>query len=301
MYPLNFYWRLTRPHTLSASIIPVLSGISFAASQKLQIHPILALILLTTAVIIQIATNLFNEYFDYKNGLDTEESVGIGGAIVREGLEPNTVLFSALGLFIISGILGMILSIYSSLLLIPIGAFCLLIAYCYTGGPYPISRTPFGEIFAGTLMGSGLFLIAYFIQTSEITLYAILVSLPLNILTGLLLTANSLRDRLADKKNGRRTLAILLGHKKTVLFMIFFFSFVYIWLFVLIMFGETFCILLPLFSIPFAIKCIKSYSNINQTPQQMMKGMLYCSKLNKYFGILYVISFFLKYIYLSYF
>ncbi|GAA3332953.1 hypothetical protein GCM10020331_095080 [Ectobacillus funiculus] len=38
---------------------------------------------------LQIATNLFNEYYDFKRGLDTADSVGIGGGIVRHGLKPK--------------------------------------------------------------------------------------------------------------------------------------------------------------------------------------------------------------------
>lgn len=296
MKSLNFYWRLTRPHTLTASLIPVLAGISFATSKNLTFRPILAITLLLCAVIIQIATNLFNEYYDYLNGLDTKDSVGIGGAIVKDGINPNTILLSAIALFVCSGILGLILALFTSFWLLPIGVLCLLIAYCYTGGPYPISRTPFGELFAGTLMGSGLFLIAFFTQTGFLNWYTLIVSIPLNILIGLLLTANSLRDRVADAENGRKTLAILLGHDKTVLFMIFFLTFVYVWLFVLLVLNESLFILLPCLTIPLAIKSIKAYKDSSQTPKQMMTGMIYYSKLNQQFGILYTLAFIMQYI-----
>ncbi len=296
MKSLNFYWRLTRPHTLTASLIPVLAGISFATSKNLIFRPILAITLLLCAVIIQIATNLFNEYYDYLNGLDTKDSVGIGGAIVKDGINPNTILLSAIALFVCSGILGLILALFTSFWLLPIGVLCLLIAYCYTGGPYPISRTPFGELFAGTLMGSGLFLIAFFTQTGFLNWYTLIVSIPLNILIGLLLTANSLRDRVADAENGRKTLAILLGHDKTVLFMIFFLTFVYVWLFVLLVLNESLFILLPCLTIPLAIKSIKAYKDSSQTPKQMMTGMIYYSKLNQQFGILYTLAFIMQYI-----
>lgn len=294
MKSFKFYWKLTRPHTLPASIIPPLVGICYALYADRVFHPMLATIMILCAVFIQIATNLFNEYYDFKNGLDTEETVGIGGAIVREGISPQAVLAAAFGLYAVSGLLGIVLAMNTSWMLLVVGAICLLIGYCYTGGPYPISRSPFGEAFAGTLMGTGYCMIAYYTQTGSITWGAFAVSVPINILVGLLLTANSLRDRVPDKANGRRTLAILLGHERTLLFMISGFTLAYFWLFVLLAYGHSFIILLPLLSIPFAIHCITSFESYNQSPRKMMRGMIYCSKTNKYFGILFIVALFLE-------
>lgn len=295
MKSFEFYWKLTRPHTLPASVIPAVTGVCFAIYADKVFHPFLALIMILSAVLIQIATNFFNEYFDYKNGLDTEDSVGIGGAIVREGISPRAMLIAAFALYGISGIFGIILAANSSWWLLVIGGICLLIGYCYTGGPYPISRTPYGELFAGFLFGSGFSMIAYFTQTGHITLYSFAISLPLVVLIGLLLTANSLRDRVADAENGRRTLAILLGHDKTILFMIFGFTFSYVWLFVLLAYGQNLLILLPLFSALYAINCINAYRNSKgQSPRKMMRGMLFCSKTLKQFGILYIVAILLQ-------
>lgn len=295
MKSFEFYWKLTRPHTLPASVIPAVTGVCFAIYADKVFHPFLALIMILSAVLIQIATNFFNEYFDYKNGLDTEDSVGIGGAIVREGISPRAMLIAAFALYGISGIFGIILAANSSWWLLVIGGICLLIGYCYTGGPYPISRTPYGELFAGFLFGSGFSMIAYFTQTGHITLCSFAISLPLVVLIGLLLTANSLRDRVADAENGRRTLAILLGHDKTILFMIFGFTFSYIWLFVLLAYGQNLLILLPLFSAVYAINCINAYRNSKgHSPRKMMRGMLFCSKTLKQFGILYIVAILLQ-------
>ena len=289
MQSFDFYWKLTRPHTLPASLIPAIMGVAFAIYVEGVFHPFLALIMVACAMLIQIATNFFNEYFDFKNGLDNAESVGIGGAIVREGIAPRTILLAAFALYAVSAVLGLILAANSSWWLVVIGAVCLLIGYCYTGGPWPISRTPYGELFAGFLFGAGFSLIAYFTQTGHVTLLAFAASLPLVVLIGLLLTANSLRDREPDAAGGRRTLAILLGHERTVLFMIAGFSFCYVWLFVLLSYGCGWPFLLPLLSAPWALNCINSFRySKGHSPKKMMRGMMYCSKTLKYFGILYI-------------
>ncbi|MDO4282000.1 MAG: 1,4-dihydroxy-2-naphthoate polyprenyltransferase, partial [Peptococcaceae bacterium] len=256
MKSFDYYWKMTRPHTLAASMIPVLTGISFAIYAEGAFRFLLAVAMFLCAVLIQIATNLFNEYYDFKNGLDDQSSVGIGGAIVHEGVSPRAVMTAALVIYGICGLLGIYLALSTSLVLLVIGAICLLIGYLYTGGPLPISRTPLGELFAGTLMGTGYCMIAYYTQTGHVTFSSFVISVPLNILIALLLTANSLRDRIKDAANGRRTLAILLGPERTVLFMVFGFTLAYVWLFVLLFNGHNALILLPLLSVIYPINCI---------------------------------------------
>lgn len=294
---LSFYWRLTRPHTLPASLIPVLSGLSYSLYFQGKLHIILGLILVFCTVFIQIATNLFNEYYDFKNGIDDEKSIGIGGAIVHHKMNPKHILLAAFLLYAMAMVLGLILALYSTLKLLLVGAVCLLIGYLYTGGPHPIANGPFGEIFAGSLMGSGFFLIAFYTQTHQLNIEAFAMSIPLNVLVGLLLTANSLRDRIPDQSKGRRTLAILIGHENTLTFMLTGFFLSYFWLIILLFYHQRLFILLPLLSFPYAVKCISAFSNKNQTPKEMMKGMLFCSKTNKYFGLLYTLAIILSYIF----
>src|SRR5699024_4604098 len=89
------WWRLLRPHTLTASFIPVFVGTMAAFVMHDSFHVCLFVAMLLAAVLIQAATNMFNEYYDYKRGLDNEQSVGIGGTIVRDGIAPKTVLYLA--------------------------------------------------------------------------------------------------------------------------------------------------------------------------------------------------------------
>src|SRR5699024_4485008 len=85
------WWRLLRPHTLTASFVPVFVGTMLAVIYEGSFHLPLFLAMLIASILIQAATNMFNEYYDYKRGLDNEKSVGIGGTIVRDGISPQTV------------------------------------------------------------------------------------------------------------------------------------------------------------------------------------------------------------------
>src|SRR5699024_6141344 len=143
---------------------------------------------------LQIATNLFNEYYDFKRGLDTAQSTGIGGGIVRHGLTPKNVRIAAFSLYGFAGIIGLYICMNSSWWLVVIGLLGMAVGYFYTGGPIPIAYTPFGELFSGLFMGTGFVLIAFFIQTNTITIQSVLISIPIAILVGAINMSNNIRD-----------------------------------------------------------------------------------------------------------
>lgn len=212
---LKLLWKLTRPHTLTASFVPVLIG-TVLSMFFVQVDVWLFLAMLFATLMIQIGTNLFNEYYDFKRGLDTEESVGIGGAIVRHGMKPKRVMDMALASYGFALLLGVYICMNSSWWLALVGVMGMLIGYLYTGGPYPIAYTPFGELFAGLFMGSFFILIAFFIQTGYVNMEAILISIPMAFLVGGINLSNNIRDIDEDIKGGRKTLAIMAGKKRAV-------------------------------------------------------------------------------------
>ena len=160
----KIWWELIRPHTLTAAFVPVLLGTIIALLED-TVNWLLFAAMMLASILIQAATNLFNEYYDFKRGLDTAESIGIGGGIVRHGMTPKLIMTLALIMYGISILLGVYICAESSWWLAVIGLCCMLVGYLYTGGPLPISSTPFGELFSGLFMGCFIILIAFFIQT----------------------------------------------------------------------------------------------------------------------------------------
>ncbi len=126
-------------------------------------------------------------------------------------MSPELVLRLAIAFYILAAILGLFLAANSSFWLLPVGLVCMAVGYLYTGGPFPISWTPFGELFSGVFMGMFIIVIAFFIQTGNIQSYVIWLSVPIVITIGLINMANNIRDRVKDKASGRKTLPILLG------------------------------------------------------------------------------------------
>jgi 1,4-dihydroxy-2-naphthoate polyprenyltransferase len=288
------WWQLTRPHTLTAAFVPVLLGTALAIEGN-DIHLGLFTVMLLACLLIQAATNMFNEYYDFKRGLDTAESVGIGGAIVRDGIKPKTVLLLALTLYAVSMLLGVYICMNSSWWLAVIGLVSMSMGYLYTGGPLPIAYTPFGELFAGFFMGCLIILISFFIQTGTITSTAILISIPISILVGAILLSNNIRDLDGDKEFGRKTLAILLGRTKAIRLLAGMFIFSYLWVFILIAMGITSpWLAIIVLSTPKPLKAVTGFSK-NSVPLKMAPAMIATAQTNTIFGFLLSIGLFLAY------
>lgn len=289
------WWQLTRPHTLTAAFVPVLLGTALAI-QEHTIHIGLFLAMLIASLLIQAATNMFNEYYDYKRGLDNENSVGIGGAIVRDGIKPQTVMRLAFSFYGLSILLGVYICSNSSWWLAVVGLVSMAVGYFYTGGPAPIAYTPFGEIFAGFFMGMLIILISFYIQTGTVDTTSILVSIPIFILVGAILLSNNIRDLDGDKEFGRKTLAILLGRKKAIQLLAAMFIVSFVWVFVLMALQLTSpWLAIVLLSAPKAIKATKGFIG-KSIPIEMMPAMKATAQTNTIFGFLLSIGLFLGYL-----
>lgn len=293
------YWHLMRPHTLTAAIVPVLVGTAtakiFLLGSEDHIKISLFLAMLLACLLIQAATNMFNEYYDFKKGLDDHTSVGIGGAIVRNGMSPKLVMNVAIAFYIIAALLGIYLAIQSSFWILPIGLVCMAIGYLYTGGPMPISWTPFGELFSGVFMGGIIILLAFFIQTGNIQTLVVWISVPIIITIGLINMANNIRDRVKDKESGRLTLPIVLGKANSIRFLALMYIVAYAFVIYITFFipGGSIFFLLALLSFPLPVKAIRRFKK-NDTPTTMMPAMAATGKTNTFFGVLYALGIYIS-------
>lgn len=284
------WWRLLRPHTLTAAFIPVFVGSMFAYVVQGEMDISLFLAMLIASLLIQSATNMFNEYYDFKRGLDTDKSVGIGGTIVRDGVAPKTILRLAFIFFGIAILIGAYICLMSSWWIAVIGAICMLIGYLYTGGPYPIAYTPFGEVFAGFLMGTVIIGISYFIQTGTVTKEVVFVSLPVVLFIASIMLSNNIRDLDGDKSSGRKTIAILIGRKNALIFLASLFIIAYAITLTLII-----AKILPLWSLLTLLSGKKAVDVITgfrgkTLPLEMMPAMAATGKTNTIYGFLLGIS-----------
>lgn len=287
--PVDVWWRMTRPHTLTASFVPVFLGTALAAYDG-RVHVLLFLAMLAASMLIQTATNLFNEYYDYVRGLDNEESVGIGGTIVRDGVPPKTVRNLALLLYLISIGLGVYICMESSWWVAVIGLISMAVGYLYTGGPLPISYTPLGELFSGLFMGPVIIMITSFIQSGIVSADNLLISISVGLLIGTINLANNIRDMDGDKEGGRKTIPVLIGRRRAITVLSCTFAAAYLWMILLVCLKiVTPWALLVLISIPKAIQASKQFKGKTKA-YEMMPAMKSTAQLNTFFGILLTIG-----------
>ena len=226
---------LTRPRTLAAALGPTILGAAFSYYTFGALHgtglAIFHTILIFLAVVsAQIIANLWNELKDFKSGLDAGQKIGNAGSLTRGAVTPKLISTMIKILMIVPIIIGLYLSATITWWYIPAGIICILISFLYSGGPKPISRTPFGEISSGIAMGFAIVLITGFAWTRELSLAFLIPALPATLLVGSIMLTNNIRDIRNDEKHGRRTLPIVLGRDRAISLMSITYIFNFIWI-----------------------------------------------------------------------
>lgn len=216
---LSQFFALIRPRTLTAAFSPVVLGAAMGATQFETVQPIWLSLVYTVDILIcvlsaQIAANIWNEYFDFKSGLDLTQAAGNSGSIVRDGISPAIIKRWGYMTTILPLILGIALAKAVTWWYIPVGTLCILTSILYSSGPKPISRTPFGELASGLAMGFAIVGITLFAWTHTLHWTYLIPAVPSTILIGAIMMTNNLRDFTNDANHGRRTLVILLGRER---------------------------------------------------------------------------------------
>lgn len=257
---------LTRPRTLAAALGPTILGAAFSyyafgATQGTGLaifHTVLIFLAVVTA---QIVANLWNEYKDFKSGLDAGQKVGNAGSITRGAITPELIVTMIKVLMVVPIIIGLYLSATITWYYIPAGFLCILISFLYSGGPKPISRTPFGEISSGIAMGFAIVLITGYAWTRDLSSALLIPAIPSTLLVGSIMLTNNIRDIRNDESHGRRTLPIVLGRERALSLMSITYLFNFIWILAWIIVGHmTWFSLLAFFAAPLAFITVHTLS-----------------------------------------
>jgi len=169
-------------------------------------------LMLAATLCVDLATAGFNSYYDHRDGVDTPDTDVDGyKVLVRSGIDPKVALRVSSGLFAFAVGFGLALGARVGWEVIGVGAVCMAIAWGYSGGPWPISRVPVGEAFAGGAMGLVLTVLSVYVQTGSVDARTLALGIPATLLIAAILAANNACDRVGDAAAGRRTLAIVVG------------------------------------------------------------------------------------------
>lgn len=203
--------RIVEIRTKIISMSTFALGTALAVVQGHGFDPLLFGLMLAATLLVDMGTTGFNTFFDYLRGVDAaEHNREADKVLVHNNVSPRLALVISSGLFAAAIVLGAIIAWLTSWWVAVIGAACMLVGYVYTGGPYPISATPVGEVFAGGFLGGVLFVLSFFVQAGFWDVSVILAAVPSTLLIAAILAVNNACDVTGDAASGRKTLAVLL-------------------------------------------------------------------------------------------
>lgn len=205
-----------RPRTLPAAIAPVLAG-SGAAAYADSFVWWKALLALGVSLALQIGVNYANDYSDGIKGTDDDRVGPL--RLVGSGLaSPKAVKLAAFAFLGLGAALGFALAATTTWWLLLVGVAAIGAAWTYTGGPSPYGYRALGEVSVFLFFGLVAVLGTTYVQTEEFTWLSLAAALGIGSLACSILVANNLRDIPTDVETGKRTLAVVLGDKRSRIF-----------------------------------------------------------------------------------
>jgi 1,4-dihydroxy-2-naphthoate octaprenyltransferase len=214
---------------MTVTVGGVLLGASYAyfESTRFRVWPFVLSLL--GACFFHIATNVANDYFDFKSGNDAANTSGTspfsgGSRMLVDGMiSPRKALAVSLLFAALGSAIGLYLNFTSTgNWILWIGAAGLFLVYSYNGFPLRLVNHRLGEIAIFLAWGPIMVLGAYYVQTQSFTSWwPLIVSIPSGILTTLVLLINEFADQEADTSTNRKTWVILFGPHKALNLYIF--------------------------------------------------------------------------------
>ncbi|MCH9046566.1 MAG: 1,4-dihydroxy-2-naphthoate octaprenyltransferase [SAR324 cluster bacterium] len=201
-----------RPHTLSASVVPVAVGSALAAAQgAFSWH--LFVLTLAGSVLVQIGTNFTDEFADHGATASLHKYLAPHKVIARGLLSGRAVKLGAAVVFGVATLIGVYLVSRTGWPLLVVCLVSLAAAYGYSAGPLPLGDLALGEAIVFVLMGPVMVMSTVYVQTAQWQALALWYSLPVGALVTAILIANNMRDAEEDRLIGRRTLVTVFGAK----------------------------------------------------------------------------------------
>lgn len=207
---LKLWLLAARPKTLPAAIAPVIIGAAMAqADGAALILPALAA--LFGAVMIQIGTNLANDYYDFIKGADTSERIGPMRLTQAGLISPGSMKRAAFIVFGLAALAGCYLIWRGGWPIVAIGLSSILFGVLYTGGPFPLGYHGLGEPFVLIFFGPVAVGGTYYVQMLTLDTNVVIAGFAPGLISVAILVVNNLRDIDNDREVGKRTLAVRFG------------------------------------------------------------------------------------------
>jgi 1,4-dihydroxy-2-naphthoate octaprenyltransferase len=215
MSGLRLWVMAARPRTLPAAIAPVLVGTAAAieVSRELRVGAFVAALL--GSILIQIGTNLANDYSDAKRGADTADRLGPVRVTSSGLVAPRRVLYATWLAFAGAAAAGIYLAAVAGPVILVVGVLSIAAGVLYTGGPRPYGYAGMGELFVFLFFGLVAVNGSYYVQIEQLDALPAWLSVSVGLLSAAILVVNNIRDIDTDRRAGKRTLAVRLGRDRT--------------------------------------------------------------------------------------
>lgn len=210
---LQIWLMASRPKTLPAGISPVFVGTALAGYGHI-FYPLRFVAALLGAILIQIGTNLANDYSDAHRGADNEERLGPVRVTAGGLAPPRQVLIATYVTFGLAVLVGIYLIVVAGWQILLIGVASILAGVLYTGGPKPYGYEGLGEVFVFLFFGIAAVAGSYFAQTRDFAWESFALAVPVGLLAASLNMVNNTRDIDTDRRSGKRTLAVRFGRER---------------------------------------------------------------------------------------
>jgi 1,4-dihydroxy-2-naphthoate octaprenyltransferase len=216
---LETWWLAARPRTLTASLVPIVVGLSIAPPDTLADAGI-ALATILSALCIQVGVNFANDCFDAEAGVDTAERLGPlravqAGLVSARDMKRAFVLVLAL-----AALFAVPLIARGGLPILGVGLVSMLCAWAYAGGPKPLASLGLGDLFVFVFFGVVPVVGTVYLQVDALLFAdqfraALFFSIPVGLLAVAILVVNNLRDIATDRAAGKHTTAVRFGETAT--------------------------------------------------------------------------------------
>jgi 1,4-dihydroxy-2-naphthoate polyprenyltransferase len=215
-------WQLADPKIWTASMVPFILGTCIAAGSGFQIQWRYSLLAILVIILVEIGKNGVNEYYDYKSGADLyvappDRTQFSGGkkVIVDGVLALNQVGWISIICLCAAVICAIPLLMHNSQI-IWFGIVGLFLSIAYSMPPLKLSYRGLGEIAVGLTFGPVIVAGGYFLQTKQIDVAPIVLSIPMAFLIANVLWINEIPDIEADRKAGKMNLVARRGRSNVL-------------------------------------------------------------------------------------
>ncbi len=206
-----------RPFAYTASVLPVLLGLALAFYEGHTINWVNFILTIFGVVCFQSATNLINDCYDYKRGLD-KVVTPVSGAVVRGWITVRQAITAAVIFMAVGCFCGIYLVMVAGWPVLLLGIVGVVIALGYTRNGVCLKYAGLGDLSVFMALGILPVLGSYWVQVQQFSWTPVLWSPVISLFTVAILHANNWRDIDSDKNNACRTVAGILGDGRSSIY-----------------------------------------------------------------------------------